>query len=59
MRVIDLNADVGEADNPDWEEAEAKILTAVSSANIACGGHAGDADVMAETMRLAHQNYFI
>lgn len=56
MRVIDLNADIGEADNPDWAAAEAKILTAVSSANIACGGHAGDDISMRQTIRLAKDN---
>ncbi|WP_176210267.1 LamB/YcsF family protein, partial [Salmonella enterica] len=35
---IDLNADVGEGCASDGE-----LLTLVSSANIACGFHAGDA----------------
>ena len=56
MRVIDLNADIGEADNPNWAAAEAKILTAVSSANIACGGHAGDDVSMRRTICLAKEN---
>ena len=51
MSVIDLNADVGEADNPEWAWAEAQILQAVSSANIACGGHAGDDASMRTTVR--------
>ena len=46
MKQIDLNADIGEADNPEWAKSEAQIVTAISSANIACGGHAGDADSM-------------
>jgi UPF0271 protein len=53
MKTIDLNADIGEADNPEWAASEAAILTAVSSANIACGGHAGDTDTMRTTVRLA------
>ena len=53
MKTIDLNADIGEADNPDWEASEAAIVTAISSANIACGGHAGDAVSMRRTVRNA------
>lgn len=56
MRVIDLNADVGEADNPGWAKAEAQILTAVTSANIACGGHAGTDETMRATIRTAKDN---
>ena len=37
---IDLNADLGEGCASD-----AELLTLVSSANIACGFHAGDAPV--------------
>ncbi|MEM7521068.1 MAG: 5-oxoprolinase subunit PxpA, partial [Pseudomonadota bacterium] len=35
---------------------DAALLDIVTSANIACGGHAGDADVLAETLALAHRN---
>ncbi|MEL7185394.1 MAG: 5-oxoprolinase subunit PxpA [Pseudomonadota bacterium] len=48
MPAIDLNADLGES--CDNDEA---LLAIVSSANVACGGHAGDADTMATTVRLA------
>jgi len=41
MKSIDLNADLGEADNADWARNEAEMLLYISSANIACGGHAG------------------
>ena len=56
MKTIDLNADIGEADNPDWEASEAAILSHISSANIACGGHAGDDISMRRTIKgaLAH-----
>lgn len=53
MKTIDLNADIGEADTPEWERSEADIVTAISSANIACGGHAGDAKSMRRTVRNA------
>jgi 5-oxoprolinase (ATP-hydrolysing) subunit A len=49
MAVVDLNADVGEGD-PD---ADAALLRLVTSANIACGLHAGDAHTMRATVGLA------
>lgn len=56
MPTVDLNADMGESFGP-WKMGDdAALLNIVTSANIACGGHAGDADVMAATMRLAHKN---
>lgn len=51
MKTIDLNADIGEADTPEWEAAEAAILSHISSANIACGGHAGDDASMRRTIQ--------
>lgn len=45
---IDLNSDVGEGAGTDEQ-----LLSLVSSANIACGGHAGDESTMAQTVRLA------
>ncbi len=50
---IDLNADMGESYG-DWRMGnDSALLDIVTSANIACGFHAGDPDVMAGTMRLA------
>ena len=51
MTKIDLNADLGEGDAYD-----AELLQVVSSCNIACGGHAGDAASIAATMREAMKN---
>lgn len=45
---VDLNADLGEG-APD----DAELLALVTSANIACGGHAGDARLMQATVRAA------
>ncbi|WP_298913129.1 5-oxoprolinase subunit PxpA [uncultured Algimonas sp.] len=56
MKTIDLNADIGEADTPEWAAAEAAILRHISSANIACGGHAGDDETMRRTVRGALEN---
>jgi len=50
---VDLNADMGESFGP-WKMGDdAALLETVTSANIACGGHAGDPDVMAKTMSIA------
>jgi len=51
MKPIDLNADLGEADNPAWSKAEYSMLQYISSANIACGGHAGTAQSMRRMAR--------
>jgi 5-oxoprolinase (ATP-hydrolysing) subunit A len=48
MRFIDLNADLGEGGMED--EA---LLGLVTSANIACGGHAGDEETMRRSIRWA------
>ena len=48
MREMDLNADLGEGGGED-----AAFLGLVSSANIACGGHAGDDETMRRTIDLA------
>lgn len=50
---IDLNADMGESFGPWLMGNDAALLDVISSANIACGLHAGDWDVMDRTMRLA------
>ena len=49
MRAIDLNADLGE-DQPQVDQA---LMPLISSANIACGLHAGDYDTMSRTVALA------
>lgn len=55
MRV-DLNCDMGESFGR-WElGADAAIMPHISSANIACGAHAGDTTVMRLTFRLARQH---
>ena len=50
---VDLNADMGESFG-DWPVGDdAALLDVVTSANVACGAHAGDWDVMAATMTRA------
>lgn len=46
--AVDINCDLGEGAGND-----AQLMSWVSSANIACGGHAGDEATMRETVRLA------
>ena len=53
MKTIDLNADIGEAEDAGGIAAELAILRYVSSANIACGGHRGDTRSMQRTVREA------
>ncbi|WP_342076819.1 5-oxoprolinase subunit PxpA [Yoonia sp. SS1-5] len=54
-RSVDLNSDMGEGFGP-WQMGDdAALLDIVTSANIACGFHAGDPDVMARTMQIAHE----
>ena len=55
-RKVDLNADMGEGFGPWRMGDDAALLDIVSSANVACGFHAGDSNVMHETMRLAVAN---
>jgi UPF0271 protein len=50
---IDLNADVGEAFGAWPMGADAELLPLVTSANVACGFHAGDPQVMDLTVGLA------
>lgn len=49
MKSIDINSDVGEG----YAEVEVRIMPLISSCNVACGGHTGDAITMATTIRLA------
>ena len=51
MKSIDLNSDLGEGAGTD-----AQLMPHISSANIACGGHAGDENSMRVTIDLARQH---
>ncbi|WP_226553201.1 LamB/YcsF family protein [Celeribacter naphthalenivorans] len=56
MLKADLNSDIGEGFG-DWTKGDdAALMQVITSANVACGFHAGDPDVMARTMKLAVQN---
>ena len=49
--TIDINCDLGEGCGND-----AELMKFITSANIACGYHAGDADTMKRTVDLANEN---
>lgn len=51
MRCIDLNCDLGEGVGHDEE-----LMPCITSANIACGGHAGDPATMRAAVALARQH---
>lgn len=51
--TIDLNADVGELPEALDDGREEAMLRLVTSANIACGGHAGDVRTMGGVLALA------
>jgi UPF0271 protein len=53
---IDLNSDLGEGFGPWAMGNDAEMLSIVSSANIACGGHAGDPETMYRTLALARDS---
>jgi UPF0271 protein len=50
---IDINCDVGESFGPWPMGADAEVMPHITSANIACGAHAGDPSVMRRTVRAA------
>lgn len=52
-RSIDLNCDMGESFGAWTMGDDAGVLAHVSSANVACGFHAGDPDTMRRTVALA------
>ncbi|MCF6136360.1 LamB/YcsF family protein [Pseudalkalibacillus berkeleyi] len=53
MKTIDLNCDLGESFGTYQKGRDEEILDYVTSANIACGFHAGDPSVMRKTVKLA------
>lgn len=56
MDAIDLNCDMGESFGVWTMGSDAEMLRLVSSANVACGFHAGDPLVMFETVARAKEN---
>ena len=52
MYAIDLNSDLGESFGAYKIGSDADVIPLISSANVACGFHAGDPTVMAKTAAL-------
>ncbi len=50
---VDLNADLGEMPGAGGAELDDALLRIVTSANVACGGHAGDSESMRRVTALA------
>ena len=55
MYFVDLNSDLGESFGNYTIGMDEEILKYVSSANVACGWHAGDPMVMDKTVRMAKE----
>ena len=53
---VDLNCDLGESFGRYVLGQDAAMMKLITSANIACGFHAGDPGVMAHTVSLAAEN---
>jgi UPF0271 protein len=53
---VDLNCDLGESFGNYKIGNDENIIPVITSANIACGFHAGDAQVMNNTVKLAQEN---
>jgi UPF0271 protein len=56
LHAIDLNSDVGESFGNYTLGLDEQVIPLISSANIACGYHAGDPAVMRHTVALAIKN---
>ena len=53
MNHIDLNCDMGEVPEHVSDGTQEALMRSITSVNIACGGHAGDAQTMATTIEQA------
>jgi UPF0271 protein len=56
MPTVDLNSDLGEGFGTYTCGDDAAMLSIVTSANVACGFHAGDPEVMAQTFATARKH---
>ena len=52
---IDINADLGESRESHANGADFELMRHITSASIACGGHAGDASTMKRTLELTKE----
>lgn len=56
MKSIDLNCDMGELPEAIADGTQEALLRSITSANVACGGHAGDEATMRATIEQAMQH---
>ena len=56
MNVVDLNSDLGEGFGAYTKGDDAALMAVISSANVACGFHAGDPRTMSAAVRLAREH---
>ena len=52
---MDINSDLGESEESLANGTDFELMRYITSANVACGGHAGDERTMSETVRNAKQ----
>ncbi len=52
---MDINSDLGESEESLANGTDFELMRYITSANVACGGHAGDECTMSETVRYAKQ----
>jgi 5-oxoprolinase (ATP-hydrolysing) subunit A len=53
--TMDINSDLGESEESLANGTDFELMRYITSANVACGGHAGDEHTMRETVRFAKQ----
>ncbi len=53
QRKIDLNCDMGEIPEAIADGTQESLMRSITSANVACGGHAGDTETMRTTIEQA------
>ncbi len=51
--TIDINCDLGESPESLANGSDFELMRSITSANVACGGHAGDEDTMSQTVAAA------
>ena len=51
--MIDINCDMGEVNELLRDKTYSKLMDHVTSINIACGGHAGDENMMRKIIQIA------
>ena len=54
--TMDLNCDLGEVPQSVFDGTQEALMASITSANVACGGHAGDRHTMEATIRQALQH---